>query len=694
MTPERWQQVKQVFQSALERPTAERAAFLAQACLSDPNLKNEVAALLSAYEEAGSEQADGALETVVTGMAAQMFAEQRVAPAVGQRIGHYELIRQIGAGGMGEVYLAHDSQLARKVALKLLPAHVIQDRQRLERFKQEARAASALNHPNILTIYEIGEEAGQPFIATEFIEGETLRARLAQAHLPLGQALDIAVQAATGLNAAHEAGIVHRDIKPENLMLRRDGYVKILDFGLAKLIKPQADGQENSIQVKTDEGVVLGTPRYMSPEQARGEKLDGRTDIFSLGAVLYEMLARHAPFEGATLGEVIVAILEREPPPLSNYAEGLPAELDQVMRKALRKAREERYPTAKEFLGDLKAIKRRLEFESEHGQLAQASEKRRIPVAAGARQGVRTAEMEANTTTCAESVFTGIRQHQRTAVLIAGGIIILAGAWYLVARFLSGKEVVLTPPRNASFAQLTDQPGPEYFPSLSPDGKSLVYASHAAGNWDIYFQRVGGKNTVNLTRDSAADDTQPVFSPDGESIAFRSEREGGGLFVMGATGESVKRLSDFGFNPAWSPDGKEIVCAGESVVINPSVRWSANNQVWAVSITTGEKRLVMTEGTQPNWSPNGHRIALCGRLLTGGRRDIWTVPAAGGEPVEVTKDPAMDWNPVWSPDGKYLYFASDRGGSMNLWRVPIEERSERCLANLRLSPLRHLTAGI
>src|SRR5262245_10523458 len=294
-----------------------------------------------------------------------MLAGQQAALAVGQQVGHYQLIKQIGAGGMGEVYLAQDSKLARKVALKLLRSQVVQDRQRLERFKQEARAASALNHPNILTIYEIGEEAERPFIATEFIEGETLRARIAHTHLAVNEALEVAVQVAAGLNAAHEAGIVHRDIKPENIMLRRDGYVKILDFGLAKLIEPQAAGPAYSALVKTDEGVVMGTPRYMSPEQARGQKVDGRTDIFSLGAVLYEMLSGRAPFEGATPGDVIVSILEREPPPVSRYAEGIPAELERIVAKALRKNKDERYQNIKNLLLDLKNLKQRLTFEAQ-----------------------------------------------------------------------------------------------------------------------------------------------------------------------------------------------------------------------------------------------------------------------------------------------------------------------------------------
>jgi len=233
--------------------------------------------------------------------------------------------------------------------------------------------------------------------------------------------------------------------------------------------------------------------------------------------------------------------------------------------------------------------------------------------------------------------------------------------------------------RNATFTQLTDQSGPEYFPSLSPDGKSFVYAGYASGNWDIYLQRVGGKNPLNLTKDSAADDTQPAFSPDGDRIAFRSEREGGGIFVMGATGESVKLLTDFGYNPAWSPDEKEIACADEGI-IEPSSRVKPS-RLWTVNVGTGEKRLITNiDAVQPNWSPHGYRIAYQGRR-NDVQRDIWTIPAEGGDPVEVTNDPAMDWDAVWSPDGKYLYFVSDRGGSMNLWRVAIEEKTGKVLGS-------------
>lgn len=265
--------------------------------------------------------------------------------------------------------------------------------------------------------------------------------------------------------------------------------------------------------------------------------------------------------------------------------------------------------------------------------------------------------------------------------LAVAALVIAATAAYFVLR---PRTETASQAKDISFTQLTDQAGRETFPSLSADGRSLVYAARGSANWDIYFHRVGGKNPINLTKDCSADDTQPAFSPDGERIAFRSEREGGGIFVMGATGESVRRLSDFGFNPAWSPDGKEIVF-GTAVAWDPAARIALESQLWVVNASSGEKRIltkpaVALDAVQPNWSPHGYRIAYW--AVHGGQRDIWTVSADGTHPVAVTQDAALDWSPVWSPDGSRLYFASDRAGSMNLWRVSIDEKSGRVLGRL------------
>src|SRR5437868_12445308 len=288
--------------------------------------------------------------------------------SVGTKLGRYEIRAKLGEGGMGEVYLAQDTNLDRKVALKILPAEVAAHPDRMKRFVQEAKAASALNHPNIITIYEIDESDSGHFIATEFIDGETLREHALKAPLKLAESLDIAAQIASALTAAHAAGIVHRDLKPENVMLRQDGIVKLLDFGLAKLTAPAPDSVDGEAptraNIKTDPGMVMGTAIYMSPEQARGLPVDARTDIFSLGVVLYEMVAGQLPFEGANRNEIMASVLsDKEPQPLTRYSSEAPTELGRIVLKALRKNRDERYQTIKDLLLDLQSLKQELAFE-------------------------------------------------------------------------------------------------------------------------------------------------------------------------------------------------------------------------------------------------------------------------------------------------------------------------------------------
>src|SRR5438876_1683624 len=288
---------------------------------------------------------------------------------VGRTIGHYKISERIGTGGMGDVYLATDITAGRKAALKLLPTRFTGNPERLKRFQQEAHALVGLNHPNILTVYEIGEDHSTHYIASELIEGETLRHRLMRGRMELSEAVDVAIQVASALAAAHETGIVHRDIKPENIMLRPDGYVKVLDFGIAKLAEQEVPAtvpkDEALLLVETNLGSILGTVRYMSPEQACGGHVDKRTDIWSLGVVLYEMVSRHAPFTGDTLGEVMSAILEKEPPPLTRYFAHAPAELQQIINKTLRKDPGQRYDSVNELLQALKDLRRKLEADFE-----------------------------------------------------------------------------------------------------------------------------------------------------------------------------------------------------------------------------------------------------------------------------------------------------------------------------------------
>src|SRR5436189_1080097 len=374
MRPARLQTIEEIFHAALDQEPDRVGAFLDAACEGDDVLRRNVEALLASHQRAGA-----FIEAPVGGIATRIIENGQADLLVGQTIGHYKISKRIGTGGMGEVYLATDMTAGRQAALKLLPARFTSDAERLKRFQQEARTLVGLNHPNILTVYEIGEDHSTHYIASELIEGETLRQRLMRGRMEVGEAVDVAIQVASALGAAHETGIVHRDIKPENIMLRPDGYVKVLDFGIAKLAesafaKPPsqcfgvpgatADGAGSMTLAETNLGSILGTVRYMSPEQARGAQVDKRTDVWSLGVVLYEMATGHAPFTGETPGEVMTSILEKEPPPLTSYLAHTPAELQQIITRTLRKEREDRYQSAHELLEALQSLRRSMEFKT------------------------------------------------------------------------------------------------------------------------------------------------------------------------------------------------------------------------------------------------------------------------------------------------------------------------------------------
>ncbi|HEY4284595.1 MAG TPA: serine/threonine-protein kinase, partial [Chthoniobacterales bacterium] len=356
MEPELWQRVTDLFDKAMTRAPKERFAFLEKACEGDADLRKQVERLVDSHQQSGD-----FLESSAFAVAPELLTDDRAGASVGELIGHYRIESLIGIGGMGEVYLALDEQLGRKAALKLLPDSLTTDEAQLSRFKNEARSASALNHPNILTVYEIGTEGNRQFIATEFIEGITLRARIARGRINPPEALEIAVQVASALAAAHKAGVVHRDIKPENIMLRPDGYAKVLDFGIAKLTeqkrRPDGHAGETTAVLQTRLGLVLGTAHYMSPEQARGQKVDARSDIWSLGVVLYEMVGGNPPFRGETPSDCIASILTTEPAALSGVLTDVPLELESILQKALRKNSDERYQTIQEMLADLRVLK-------------------------------------------------------------------------------------------------------------------------------------------------------------------------------------------------------------------------------------------------------------------------------------------------------------------------------------------------
>ena len=564
-------------------------------------------------------------------------------PVVAGVVSHYRILEKLGAGGMGEVYLAEDTTLGRRVALKILPEEHTRDPERLARFRQEAKAASALNHPNILTIYEVGESGGRHFIATEFVEGETLGARLgSRGSLGAGEALEIAAQIASALAASHGAGIVHRDLKPENVMLRKDGYVKVLDFGLAKLTETAApvDAATGALTMsfhpRTETGVVLGTASYMSPEQASGRSVDGRSDVFALGAVLYEMVAGRRAFARGTVMETVAAIIDREPEPLPSKT--VP-ELSKLILRCLRKEPERRFQT----MADLKVALDDLREE-----------------ASGAR---RPAARAGN--------------GKRLAAILAGAAVLLAA--FAVWRLRRSESAA--PPMTA--IALTTLPGLERSPSFSPDANHVAFAwtPPQKNNSDIYVQQIGQGAPLRLTSD-ALDDYNPVWSPDGRWIAFLRgqppspaglrSRE---LRLIPPLGGPERKLADVrgqdffpaGAYLAWSPDSRSLVVADSPGEGQPDA-------LVVVSLETGEKRR-LTNPQPPVFADTSPAVAPDGKWLVFNRRTSWgsgelqLLPLGSGltagEPLRLTTADMRADFPAWVPGGKEIVYSA----RFSLWRI-------------------------
>ncbi len=579
---------------------------------------------------------------------------------IGSSIAHYKVTTKLGAGGMGEVYRATDTKLGREVALKFLPAQVARDTHALERFQREARAASALNHPNICTIYEIGEHDGQPYLAMELLEGETLRQRVARGPLGTEEILDLGSEIADALDAAHAKGIIHRDIKPANIFATRRGQAKILDFGLAKLGKPEgfadaslmatADVAEEHL---TSPGVAIGTVAYMSPEQARGEELDARTDLFSLGAVLYEMATGKQAFSGATSAVIFNSILSGAPESPVRWNPQLPAELERILNKLLEKDRELRYQTAAEVRADLKRLKR----DTSSGRTA-AAQAKAVPATTVPRRGMGWA--------------------------VAGGVVLLG---LLAGVLLWRRDSPETSPAWI-VKPLTSFLGLEWLPSWSPDGGFIAYAHNAKGSMDIFVMPTGGGDPVQITQ-TPFDETLPRWSPDGQYLAFLADHgSGSDIYLVPPLGGVPRKLVETHFPflertfdavramgaMPWSPDGKELLFS----------RLESNGKIaiWKAAVASRQELQLTQPGPGvadlgASWSFDGATIVF--ERSKAGKSSLWVLPAGGGAPQPLLEDEYQNNQPAWSSDGKRVVFVSKRGGGENLWEIELKSRRLRRL---------------
>lgn len=666
ITRERWQRIKDLFHLALLRPAAERPEFLAHACEDDLSMRDEVASLISAHEED-----EGFLDAPAYQFAAEMLADEVPHLQAGQRLGPFTILSALGAGGMGEVYLAQDQRLGRNVAVKLLAPKFARDEQRVLRFEQEARAASALNHPNVCVIHEIGRaEDGRHYMAMEFIEGVTLRRRLAEGALTLKEALDVAAQVAWALEAAHAAGIVHRDIKPENIMLRSDGYVKVLDFGIAKFNAPPSPSLHQHevstvAQFHTAPGTQIGTVKYMSPEQLREQSIDARTDIWSLGVVLHEMVTGVTPFESETTNDTIAVILERQPARLDFFSSEIPEEFRQVIRKALSKRRGDRYRSIKDLALDLRKLRREI---SAGGVSEKEALNRDMPVI-DKKPAVNTggttilSRVKSQAFRTADYVLSEIKQHKTAAIFAGVSVAVFA--------------LLFIPPGSPPAFKMTTftNSGKSVCAAVSPDGKAIAHVENVNGKQSLLITRIvtGGTSVAAPAEEFVYRGL--TFSQDNNYLYFtRSEKnEPGILYQITVPAGNPRKIKEGVDSPiSFSPAGDKF----------SFVRWNRGSGEYALMIagTDGsDERTIATRSEGNTFSLSGtawsdEKTVACG---TGWWDHGYHMNLVEFDVITGQKRPISDkqwfsiYQVAWLPDKSALVFsARERWTSpYQLWRI-------------------------
>jgi serine/threonine protein kinase/dipeptidyl aminopeptidase/acylaminoacyl peptidase len=653
MTPEQWKKLDSLFHEALELEKEARAAHLAKVCGDDGQLREEAERLIAAHERDGS-----FIDSPIFAEPERLRDDNCNESPIGRRIGPYRVISELGRGGMGEVYRAQDTRLGREVAIKLLLAAFSADKDRLRRFEQEARAAGMLNHPNVLTIYDIGAHDNAPYIVSELLTGETLRERVREGAAPLRRAVDYATQIARGLQAAHEKGIVHRDLKPENLFVTRDGRVKILDFGLAKLkpspagLPPEIETNASTKTLSTFPGAVIGTVGYMAPEQVRAEEVDHRADIFAFGVILYEMLYGRRAFQGQSAVEVMNAILKEEPPEISELEREVPSALVRLVRHCLEKSREERFQS----MADVAFYLDALPFAAD----------REIAVAQPARPRNRWRHW--------------------IAVAAVGIVLIAAGAIWRIQR---SDKVWENPLANAHIERVTDFPGSETNAAISSDGKFIVFLSDRDGTFDVWLNQVGSGAFVNLTKGQlaklpreemrtvgmTADSPGVGFSAEASHVWFRVSRPSKGtydpwdIWLMPTVGGAPRPFLEKAVHAAWSPDGQSVVYHG----------YTPGDPTFVFERNSGNTKQIFIEKPGAHchdhiWSPDGRYIYFV-RGFPPNELDLWRIRPDGGEPERLTHHNSRVCYPAFLDNRTLIYSATAEDGSgFWLYAMDVERR--------------------